>query len=145
MLALQSLVSWMSDLQDYTKPCIQCISYTHLAEVLYWQLAIFSCPSTCLARSFKLYVCYYDLIILMVMRSKVISVFHSSIPFHHHSILLILDSLSQFRCAAHAFSFFVVVLCAYTKNQRPQWFATWTVTIKSLKIPTLIHQLQPAL
>jgi len=32
MLALQSLVSRISGPQDYTKPCIQCISYTHLAE-----------------------------------------------------------------------------------------------------------------
>jgi len=79
MLALQSLVSWMSGPWDYTKPCFQCISYTN---VLYSQLAIFnhSCPSacTCLARNLKLYICYYTLIVLTVMMSKVIPVFHSS-------------------------------------------------------------------
>jgi len=32
VLALQSLVLWTSGPQDYTKPCIQCVSYTHLAE-----------------------------------------------------------------------------------------------------------------
>jgi len=32
MLALQSLVWWTSGPWDYTKPCIQWISYTHLAE-----------------------------------------------------------------------------------------------------------------